>query len=103
MSLSRSMPSNFGGIAMNKKERGPAARKPAGPQHKTEVKRLIKSKIKELESQETQLLFLFVESQEDVVSELMLDAIWKFMEWLRKNDYIILDAKRMVKLSLEID
>lgn len=88
---------------MTKKERGPAARKPAGPQHKTEVKRLIKSKIKELESQETQLLFLFVESQEDVVSELMLDAIWKFMEWLRKNDYIILDAKRMVKLSLEID
>jgi len=88
---------------MEKKERGPAARKPTGPQHKTEVKRLIKSKIKELESQETQLLFLFVESQEDVVSELMLDAIWKFMEWLRKNDYIILDAKRMVKLSLEID
>lgn len=88
---------------MNKKERGPAARKPTGPKHKTEVKRLIKSKIKELESQETQLLFLFVESQEDVVSELMLDAIWKFMEWLRKNDYIILDAKRMVKLSLEID
>ena len=88
---------------MNKKERGPAARKPAGPQHKTEVKRLIKSKIKELESQETRLLFLFVESHEDVVSEPMLDAIWKFMEWLRKNDYIILDAKRMVKLSLEID
>jgi len=84
-------------------KKGPAARKLTGPKHKTEVKRLIKSKIKELESQEAQLLFLFVESQEDVVSELMLDAIWKFVEWLRKNDYIILDAKRMVKMSLEID
>ncbi|MBA7700627.1 hypothetical protein ES703_109347 [subsurface metagenome] len=88
---------------MTKKKIGPAARKPAGPKQATEATRLIKSKIKELDSQETQLLFLFVESQEDVVSELMLDAIWKFMEWLRKNDYIILDAKRMVKLSLEID
>ncbi len=90
---------------MTKKETGPAARKPTGPKQAAEATRLIKSKIKikELESQETQLLFLFVESQQDVISELMLDAIWKFMEWLRKNDYIILDAKRMVKLSLEID
>jgi len=88
---------------MNKKETGPAAVKQTGPKRMTEVKRLFNSKKKELESQETQLLFLFVESQQDVVSELMLDAIWKFMEWLRKNDYIILDAKRMVKLSLEID
>jgi len=99
------MPSNLGGITMTKKETGPAARKPTGPKQAAEATRLIKSKIKikELESQETQLLFLFVESQQDVISELMLDAIWKFMEWLRKNDYIILDAKRMVKLSLEID
>jgi len=88
---------------MTKKKIGPAAVKQTGPKRMTEVKRLIKSKIKELESQESQMLFLFVESHEDVVSELMLDAIWKFMVWLRKNDYIILDAKRMVKLSLEID
>ncbi|MBA7714409.1 hypothetical protein ES703_123431 [subsurface metagenome] len=88
---------------MEGKKKGPAARKLTGPKHKTEVKRLLKSKIKELESQETQFLFLFVESQQDVVSELMLDAIWKFMVWLRKNDYIILDAKKMVRPSLEID
>jgi len=89
---------------MNKKERGPAARKPAGPQHKTEVKRLIKSKIKELESQEAKLLLAFVKSQDATeLTELAVNVVCRFLVWLRKNDYLLLDAKRMVRLSLEFD
>jgi len=98
------MPSNFGGIAMNKKERGPAARKPTGPKHKTEVKRLIKSKIKELESQDGKLLLAFAKTQDaTALTEPAVNMVCRFLVWLRKNDFLILDAKRMVKLSLEFD
>jgi|GEM_PF-1410669 len=89
---------------MNKKGRGPAARKPTGPQHKTEVKRLIKSKIKELESQEAKLLLAFAKTQYATeLTEPTVNMVCRFLVWLRKNDYLLLDAKRMVKLSLEID
>jgi len=89
---------------MNKKERGPTARKPTGPQHKTEVKRLIKSKIKELESQDGKLLLAFAKTQDAAaLTEPTVNMMCRFLVWLRKNDFIILDAKRMVKLSLEID
>ncbi len=92
---------------MNKKERGPAARKPTGPKHKTEVKRLLKSKIKELESQEAKLLLAFAKTQdatdltEPAINSLIM--LCRFLRWLRKNDFLILDAKRMVRLRLEFD
>ena len=89
---------------MNKKERGSTARKPTDPQHKTEVKRLIKSKIKELESQDGKLLLAFAKTQDAAtLTEPTVNMVCRFLVWLRKNEFIILDAKRMVKLSLEID
>jgi len=104
MNLSQIVSSNIGGIVMNKKERGPAARKPAGPQHKTEVKRLIKSKIKKLESQERKLLLAFAKTQDATdLTESAVNIMCRFLVWLRKNEFLILDAKRMVRLSLEID
>ena len=88
---------------MNKKERGPAAPKPAGPQHKTEVKRLIKSKIKKLESQDRKLLLDFAKTQDAAaLTEPTVDMVCRFLVWLRENDYLFLDAKRMVRLKLEI-
>ena len=89
---------------MTKKETGPAARKPTGPQHKTEVKRLIKSKIRELESQDGKLLLAFAKTQDAAtLTEPTVNMMCRFFVWLRKNDFLILDAKRMVKLSLEFD
>jgi len=88
---------------MNKKERGPTARKPTGPQHKTEVKRLIKSKIKKLESQDEKLLLAFAKTEDAAaLTEPTVDVVCRFLVWLRKNEFIILDAKRMVRLRLEI-
>ncbi|MBA7610231.1 hypothetical protein ES703_17438 [subsurface metagenome] len=68
--------------------------KQADPKRMVETKRLLESKIREIQSQESLLLFLFVESQPPVVSEPMLDAIWRFMEWLKKKGYIIEDLRR---------
>ncbi|GAH85789.1 unnamed protein product, partial [marine sediment metagenome] len=49
---------------MIKKETGPAARKPTGPKQAAEATRLIKSKIKELESQDGKLLLAFAKIQD---------------------------------------
>ena len=89
---------------MTKKKTGPAARKQTGPKQATEAARLIKSKIKELESQEAKLFLKFAESYPP--ADLKIDAalaVWNFLKFLKKNDYIILYAKRMVRLALEID
>ena len=79
---------------MREKKKGPAAVKQTGPKRKDESKRLLELRIKEVQSQESLLLFLFVEGQPPVVSEPMLDAIWRFMEWLKKKGYIIEDLRR---------
>lgn len=79
---------------MREKKKGSAAVKQADPKRMVETKRLLESKIREIQSQESLLLFLFVESQPPVVSEPMLDAIWRFMEWLKKKGYIIEDLRR---------
>jgi len=89
---------------MTRKETGPAAHMPTGPKQATEAARLIKSKIKELESQEAKLFLKFAESYPP--ADLKIDAalaVWNFLKFLKKNDYIILYAKRMVRLALEID
>jgi len=89
---------------MTKKKTGPAARKQTGPKQATEAARLIKSKIKELKSQDGKLLLAFAKSQDaTALTEPTVNMMCQFLVWLRKNDFLILDAKRMVKLSLEID
>ena len=89
---------------MIKKETGPAACKPTGPKQAAEATRRIKSKIKELESQDGKLLLAFAKTQDAAeLTEPTVNMMCRFLVWLRKNDFLILDAKRMVKLSLEID
>jgi len=89
---------------MTKKETGPAARKPTGPKQAAEATRLIKSKIKELESQDGKLLLAFAKTQAAAaLTEPTVNMMCRLLVWLRKNDFLILDAKRMVKLRLEID
>lgn len=90
---------------MNKKERGPAARKPIGPKKKAaKAARILKSKIKELESQEAKLLLAFAKTQDaTALTEATVNMVCRFLVWLRKNEFLILDAKRMMKLSLEFD
>lgn len=88
----------------DKKKKGPETRKPADPKRKREAKRLFNSKKRELEMQEAQLFLKFAESYPP--TDLKIDAalaVWNFLKFLKDNDYIILDAKRMVKLSLEFD
>ncbi len=79
---------------MREKKKGPAAVKQTGPRCKDESKHLLELRIKEIQSQESLLLFLFVEDQPPVVSEPMLDAIWRFMEWLKKKGYVIERLRR---------
>jgi len=86
------------------KKKGPEARKQTGPKQAAEATRLLKSKTKELESQEAKLLLAFAETQPAAdLTEPTIDMVWRFLVWLRKNDFIILDAKRMVKLSLKLE
>lgn len=79
---------------MIKKKKGPDAVKQPDPKCEDGSKHLLELRIKEVQSQESLLLFLFVESQPPVVSEPMLDAIWRFMEWLKKKGYIIERLRR---------
>ena len=68
-----------------------------------EAKRLFNSKKKELESQEAKLFLKFAETYPP--ADLKIDAalaVWNFLKFLKDNDYIILDAKGMVRLRLEV-
>ena len=88
---------------MKDKKKGPETRKPADPKRKAEAKRLFDSKIRELESQEAQLFLKFAESYPP--ADLKIDAalaVWNFLKFLKDNDYVILDAKRVVRLKLEL-
>lgn len=92
---------------MKDKKKGSAAVKQTDPKRMTEAKRLLDSKIKEIKSQESLLLFLFVENYPKVLTESMLCMIWKFMEFLKKSGYHIIDGKdvfcfpfsKMIKLK----
>ena len=87
-----------------RKKKGPDAVKRPSPKRTAEAKRLFNSKKKELETQEAQLFLKFAESYPP--ADLKIDAalaVWNFLKFLKDNGYIILDAKRMVKLALEFD
>ena len=82
------------------KKKGPDAVKRPGPKRKAEAKRLFNSKQLMMENQEILLKF-----EEDLpgITFNEAGAVVAFVQWLEDNDYIIFDAKRMVRLSLEID
>lgn len=80
---------------MRDKKKGPETRKPADPKQAAEAAHILHTKIREIRSQESLLLFLFVESQQNIIAEPMLDAIWEFMEFLKANGYHVISGKKV--------
>ncbi|MBA7553637.1 hypothetical protein ES705_46231 [subsurface metagenome] len=80
---------------MKGKKREPATRKPAGSQSKVETKDLLDSKIREAKSQESLLLFLFADNYSKILAEPMVEVVWDFMEFLKSQDYYIINGKEV--------
>jgi len=80
----------------NEKKRGPESGRPTGPQRKDEnLKRQLDSKIRDVESQESLLLFLFVANYSKILTEPMVELIWDFMEFLKCHGYCIINEKEV--------
>ncbi|MBA7679936.1 hypothetical protein ES703_88242 [subsurface metagenome] len=80
----------------NEKKRGPGSRQPTGPRRKDEnLNRRLDSKIREVESQESLLLFLFVANCSEILPEPMVKLLWEFMEFLKSNGYLIVNEKEV--------
>ncbi|GAI64819.1 unnamed protein product [marine sediment metagenome] len=83
------------------KKRGPESGLPTGPQRKGQsLKRRLDSKIREVESQETLLMFLFVANCSEILPEPMVKLIWEFMEFLKSNGYLIINEKEVFCVPL---
>lgn len=83
------------GEKMREKKREPATRKPADSQPKVGTKGQLDSKIRELKSQESLLLFLFVENCPEILTEPMIELVWNFMEFLKCHGYYIINKKEV--------
>lgn len=72
-----------------KKVEGPGSRKPTDPQRTTrKVERHIKDRVKELETQEAQLLLKFVHEKPEIdVTIQTAETLWAFLRWLKKSGY----------------
>jgi len=77
------------------KKRGPDSRQPTGPRRKDGSRRLLDSKIEEINSQESLLLFLFVANCSKILAEPMVEMIWEFMEFLKSHGYYIVNEKEV--------
>lgn len=80
---------------IKKKQKGLAATKPTRPKRKDKSERLFDSKVKEIKSQESLLLFLFVENHSKILTESMIELVWNFMEFLKSNGYYIVNEKEV--------
>lgn len=80
----------------NEKKSGPPSNEPRGPQRKDEsLQRQLDSKIRDVESQESLLLFLFVENYSKILTEPMIQVVWDFMEFLRSHGYHIVNGEEV--------
>ena len=84
----------------NEKKRGPLNCEPRDPQRKDESKRLLNSKIAEIKSQESLLLFLFVANRSEILPEPMVKLIWEFMDFLKSHGYYIMNEKEVFCVPL---
>ena len=78
-----------------KKKTGLDSRQPTSPQRKTEARRQLDSKIAEIKSQQSLLLFLFVANCSKILTEPMVEMLWEFMEFLKDHDYNIVHEKEI--------
>ncbi|GAI42689.1 unnamed protein product [marine sediment metagenome] len=79
----------------DKKKRGPVSLQPTGPKRKAEAKRLLDSKIAEVKSQQSLLLFLFVANCSKILTEPMVEMLWEFMEFLKSHGYHIVNDREV--------
>lgn len=80
----------------NEKKSGPPSNEPRGPQRKDQsLKRRLDSKIADVKSQESLLLFLFVQNCSEILTEPMIELAWDFMEFLKSNGYYIVNEKEV--------
>ncbi|GAH92464.1 unnamed protein product [marine sediment metagenome] len=82
------------------KKRGPEGQRPTGPQRQGNLERRLDSKIRDVESQESLLLFLFVANCSEILPEPMVKLIWEFMEFLKSNGYLIINEKEVFCVPL---
>lgn len=80
---------------MRGKKREPATRKPTGSQPKAETKGRLDSKIRELKSQESLLLFLFADNYSKTLTEPMVELVWDFMQFLKFAGYHVISGKEV--------
>ena len=81
------------------KKKGPMTRKLVDPKRKAKAKRLLDSK--QLLSENQEILLKFDKNQPGMTLD-ETDAVLTFVRWLEDKDYIIFDAKRMVRMKLEV-
>lgn len=80
----------------DKKKKGPDAVKQPDPKRMTEIKRLLQPRIKELESQEAQLIMKFAETYPPADLTLSCcEMLWAFLQWLRKHNYHIVSHNKV--------
>jgi len=92
---------------MREKKREPATGGSTDSQRKVCTKRRLDSKIREVKSQESLLLFLFVENCSEILTEPMIELVWDFLEFLKSYGYLIINkeevfcfpASKLVELS----
>ena len=81
---------------MRKKKRGLGEVNQPSPQRLTgKIKRQFNSKLREIKSQESLLLFLFVANYSKILTEPMIELIWNFMEFLKSEGYQIVNNKEV--------
>jgi len=81
---------------MREKKRRPSVVKQPAPQRMTgKIKRQFNSKLREIKSQESLLLFLFVANHSEILTEPMIELIWNFMEFLKSEGYQIVNEKEV--------
>jgi len=74
---------------MRDKKKGPDAMKQPSPMQAAVATRILHPRIAEIRCQQSLLLFMFVESQKEIIEEEILDGIWEFMEFLKAGGYHI--------------
>lgn len=84
---------------MRGKKKEPVADKQTGSRAEAKARakaiRIFKVREKELKSQESLLLFLFVANQPKILTEPMIEVIWNFMDFLKSNGYYIVNEKEV--------
>jgi len=82
---------------MGKKEKGAEVGKHTAPKRKDKSKRLLNSKLKELESPEAQILLAFLRDY-PLANEMSLDSaelLWSFIVWLDLKKIRLVDEREV--------